>query len=210
MTRPNVPALSAGACAALLLAGAAQAQMYRHVGPDGRVTYSDQPPVAGAHAVGASAAASGAGGNAALPYQLGQTAQSYPVTLYTASDCAACDAGRSLLVDRGIPFSEKTVESSGDIAALQRLSGSNSLPLLTIGQQRLSGYSDQAWSQYLDAAGYPKTSQLPGSYRRPSATPLAAAAPQPEASAPVPAPAQPPEPSVTPKPDDHNPAGIRF
>ncbi|MFT4195319.1 DUF4124 domain-containing protein, partial [Ottowia sp.] len=56
MTRPKTLALLA-----LLAAGAAQAQVYRNVGPDGRVTYSDQPPAAGARAAGGSAAAGGEG-----------------------------------------------------------------------------------------------------------------------------------------------------
>ncbi|MCL1961358.1 MAG: glutaredoxin family protein [Desulfovibrionaceae bacterium] len=206
MTRTNPLALLASA--ALLLAGAAQAQIYRHVGPDGRVSYSGQPSAADSRATGGKASA----GGAALPYELSQTAQRYPVTLYTSNNCAACNTGRNLLISRGIPFSEKTVESNDDIAALQRLSGGNDLPVLTIGQQRLNGFSDQEWSQYLDAAGYPKTSQLPASYRRPSATQLVASQPV--------APAfradtagteqQEPAPTVTPAPDRNNPAGIRF
>ncbi|MFT3776694.1 MAG: glutaredoxin family protein [Ottowia sp.] len=206
MTPPKTFALLA-----LLAAGAAQAQVYRNVGPDGRVTYSDQPPAAGARAAGGSAAAGGESSGGALPYQLNQTAQRYPVTLYSSKDCAGCNAGRNLLVNRGIPFTEKTVESNDDLAALQRLAGGTSLPVVTIGQQRLTGFSDQDWSQYLDAAGYPKTSQLPGSYRRPSPTPLVAArAPAPAAQAAASAPAQPPEPSIAPARNTSNPTGLRF
>ena len=113
-----------------------------------------------------------------------------------------------------MPFTEKTVETNDDIAALQRLAGNNSLPLLTIGGQQLKGFSDSEWSQYLDAAGYPKASQLPASYRRPAATPLvartAAAAPAAQAAEPAePAPA-PAGPSVAPQRTTTNPTGIRF
>lgn len=215
MSRPNVLALIAGASAALLLAGAAQAQVYRNVGPDGRVTYSDQPPAASARPAGGADSAGGApaSGGGALPYQLNQTAQRYPVTLYTGGGCTPCVSARNLLVNRGVPFSEKTVDSNDDLAALQRLSGGGELPVITIGQQRITGFSDTEWSQYLDAAGYPKTSQLPASYRRPAATPLvatarASAAPRPEATAS--APAQPPAPSLAPVRNNSNPAGIRF
>ena len=208
MTRPNVPVLFASACAcvcaALLLAGAAQAQMYRHIGPDGRVTYSDRPPVFGARPI-STIGPEDSPADTGLPYQIHQIAQSYPVTLYTSSGCEACNAGRSLLIHRGIPFHEKTVQSNDDITALRQLSGGNSLPVLTIGEQRLSGYSDQDWNRYLDAAGYPKTSQLPDTYQRPPATPLAAA-PQPEASTAVPAVAPQPEastaaPAIVPQPE---------
>lgn len=198
---------------ALLLAGTAQAQVYRVVGPDGRVTYSDKPTAQPAR----DAAPSSAGGssNTALPYTLAQTAQRYPVTLYTSKECVPCTTGRNLLINRGIPFSEKTVESNDDIAALQRLASAGSLPLLTIGGQQLKGYSDSEWTQYLDAAGYPKQSQLPANYQQPTATPLVAvksaatapAAEKPKAAAPVrPAPVARPIDGPTPS----NPAGIRF
>ena len=206
----------ASLCVALcaLAAGAAQAQMYRSVGPDGRVTYTDKPP-ASAGAASPSTASAAPSGGGALPYELNRTVQRYPVTLYTSKDCAPCNTGRNLLVNRGVPFTEKTVESNDDIAALQRLAGNNSLPLVTIGGQQLKGFNDADWSQYLDAAGYPKTSQLPSTYRRPAATPLVAAratqtpapagAPAPEASAAAPA-----APSVAPPRTNTNPAGIRF
>lgn len=217
MTRPHAPALLAGACAALLLAGAAQAQVYRNVGPNGSVTFSDQPPTANARPDGAGGAADSSGGGGALPYELGQVVQRYPVTLYTASNCAACSSGRNLLVARGVPFSEKTVQSNDDIAALQRLSGGSQLPVVTIGGQRLTGFSDQDWSQYLDAAGYPKTSQLPTGYQRPPATPLVdtttVAAPAGQAEPQVrvtPAESSAANPSVAPVRNSDNPAGIRF
>ncbi|MDO5691268.1 MAG: DUF4124 domain-containing protein [Pseudomonadota bacterium] len=198
------------------MAGTAQAQVYKVVGPDGRVTFSDKPPAPSAPAVSKGGAAPSAAGGA-LPYQLNQTAQRYPVTLYAGNNCAPCDSGRTLLINRGVPFSEKRVESNDDIAALKNLAGDNGLPMLTIGGQRLKGYSDSEWSQYLDAAGYPKTSQLPPSYRRPAATPLVArtatpaptAAPAAEAPATAPTPA-PAEPSIAPQRTNTNPGGIRF
>ncbi len=202
--------LTAGA-SALLLAAAAQAQVYRAVGPDGRVTYSDTPPAAQAPAPTQDAAAP-RGGSPGLPYQLGQTAQRYPVTLHTASQCAPCASGRNLLVNRGVPFAEKTIESSDDVAALQRLAGGGDLPLLTIGAQQLKGFSDTEWSQYLDAAGYPRSSQLPSTWRRAPASPLAPvrATPAAAAQAPASAPAVPEAPSLEPPRTTTNPAGIRF
>ena len=202
-----------------LLAGAAQAQVYRVVGPDGRVTFSDKPPVNASQPVtaqrsgGSPVPATAPNG---LPYELNQVAQKYPVTLYTSTDCAPCDEGRSYLNQRGIPYAEKTIATNNDIAALKKLTGGDTtLPALTIGGQRLAGYSDVQWGQYLDAAGYPKTSQLPSSYKRPAPAALspikiAPAAPQKaEGSAPDASGYQPP--SVTPPgPSADNPAGIRF
>jgi glutaredoxin len=203
--------------AVALAAVAVQAQpVYRIVGPDGRVTYSDQPPTAsGKAAVSTETAAPGGGASgASLPFDLRQVANRYPVTLYTGSNCEPCSTGRAMLSSRGVPFTERTVNTNEDIAALQRLSGDNTLPFLTIGGQQLKGYSDLEWKQYLDAAGYPKSSQLPSGYRNPPAAPLvalklppapaAAGAGNGNAAAGSPAPAAPAAPAPS------NPAGIRF
>ncbi len=168
-------------------------QMYRHVGPDGRVSYSDQPPAAGsaspAAATTGTAARSGpASAGAGLPYELRQTASRYPVVLYTGKDCAPCASARAMLSQRGIPFTERTVNTNEDTQALTRISGESSLPFATIGSQQMKGYAEAEWVQYLDAAGYPKTSQLPPGYRQPSAAPLVAVQAAPAAN---PAPARP-------------------
>ncbi|BCN38866.1 hypothetical protein ALDI51_21850 [Alicycliphilus denitrificans] len=209
-------AAAAAACTLLALAAQAQ-QVYRIVGPDGRVTFSDRPPAAGAEAAPAGAAAQGSGGGSgdALPYQLRQIAARFPVTLYTGSDCAPCDGARNLLVNRGVPFTERTVGSNEDIEALRRLSGESSLPFGTIGRQQLKGFSDSEWSQYLDAAGYPRQSQLPPGYRRPPATPLVAVQARPAApeagSAPAAPAARPAAPATPPAGrTPANPAGIIF
>ncbi|MDR6860632.1 glutaredoxin family protein [Variovorax guangxiensis] len=204
---------SAPALLLLLAAGAAFAQpVYRHLDKNGKVTFSDQPPAADAQAAAPRGGAAG-GAGPGLPYELRQVAQRYPVMIYTGDECGPCGAGRSLLVTRGIPFEERTVKSNADIETLQRLSGQSSLPLLSIGSQQLKGFSDAEWSQYLDAAGYPKSAQLPAGYRNPPAQPLVAiqaapAAPARPVAAPAPAPA--PAPPAANGPTPSNPAGIKF
>lgn len=214
--------LSAPLLASLLMTlacASAQAQgVYRIVGPDGKVTFSDRPPadakepVQAARSTGTAPAAPGA----ALPYELRQIASRFPVTIYTGSECAPCVNLRNALTSRGVPFTERTVSTNEDITALQRLSGSSSLPFGTIGGQQLVGFSDAEWSQYLNAAGYPKQSQLPSNYRQPAATPLVAVKPaeaapaKPEApKAAAPTRPQPPA-AITDGPTPSNPAGIRF
>ena len=174
--------LRLAALAALVGLGATQVlaqTMYRIVGPDGRVTFSDKPPSPGptAKPLDGASGSGAAGGNAQLPYELRQIASRYPVVLYSGTDCAPCNSGRNLLNARGIPYVEKTVNTAQDADALKRLSGDSSLPFLTIGSQQIKGYSDTEWTQFLNAAGYPKQSALPSAYQRPSATPLVAVAP---------------------------------
>lgn len=199
-----------------LAAASASAQVYRIVGPDGKVTFSDKPPEtagkSGASPAAGQAAAAGGGGNPALPFTLRQVTERFPVTLYTSSNCAPCAAARSLLSGRGVPFTEKTITTNEDIAALERISGSATLPFGTIGGQQLRGFAAGEWTQFLDAAGYPKSSQLPNGYRQAAASPLVAVQETARAPAPAPAPqaapALPPPPAPAPAGD--NPAGIRF
>jgi glutaredoxin len=207
-------AISSLALGALSFSANAQ-QMYRSVGPDGKVTFSDQPPPTAGNAKVTAArsgrfAGDGPAGNTTLPAELRPVATRYPVTLYTSKTCGApCDSGRNMLSARGVPFTEKTIESNEDIESLRRLMGDASLPSVSIGGQQLKGYSDQEWTQYLDAAAYPKASVLPANFRNPAPTPMVARAP---ASAPAPAaeaaPAAAPARPAAPAPA--NPAGIKF
>lgn len=200
--------------ATLLFAAAlgAQAQtVYRIVGADGKITFSDKPPAneqqgkVATTGVGAAAVASGS----ALPFELRQVVSKYPVVLYTSNDCGPCASGRALLTSRGIPFSERTVSSNEDIAALQKISGQTSVPVLTIGAQRVKGFSDVEWSQNLDAAGFPKTSQLPATYRNPPASPLVSVQ-TPVQAKPEDKPDVPLAPAAPSGPSPQNPAGIKF
>jgi len=168
----------------LLVASAAQAQLYKWVGPDGKITYSDTPPPASVKKVETKPVTVGAGGGAELPYEVAEAVRNHPVTLYTATQCVPCDEGRALLKKRGIPFSEKTVNSNEDIARLRDISGDTQLPLLLIGGTKQKGMNASAWTTALSAAGYPETSKLPKTYRAP---PAEAAAPAPAAAAKKPA-----------------------
>ena len=205
-----------GSVAMLCAAGAAQAQtVYRIVGADGKVTFSDKPPVdvqqGKIATTGVGAAATSA--NSSLPFELRQIATKYPVGLYTSSSCAPCDSGRTLLNSRGVPFKERTIITNEDRAALQRQMGDTSLPYLTVGGQRIRGMSESEWTQYLDAAGYPKTSKLPVGYQSAAPTPLVPLPTgSPAAKAAEKAQAAASEPAYQPPPvaNPANPAGITF
>ena len=221
MSVARLAALAACATGALLATATQAQQVHRIVGPDGKVTFSDRAPEdKKAQSTVLSTASGGAASNPALPTELRQIASRFPVTLYTGESCSPCQQARQLLVQRGVPFTERSVNTNDDIDALRRLSGESALPFGTIGRQQLKGFSDAEWTQYLDAAGYPAQSRLPRGYTQPAATPLAPTkapaasapdAPQEAASAPtgrLRRQAPPPPPPGGPTPS--NPAGIRF
>ncbi len=214
--RQHPATLAAASLLLALTASLVQAQgIYRIVGPDGRVTFSDKPPAASDKATALSADGRSESQSASeLPYELRQLARRYPVTLYSGENCGPCDSGRALLNNRGIPFTERTVTTPQDADALQKFSGDASIPILTIGGQRLKGFMQADWIQYLDAAGYPKSSQLPASYRNPAPTPLVPPPPPIPAAANGKAPVAPTAPEAAspraPTVSPDNPAGITF
>lgn len=207
-----VAAMALGLATFALNEAAAQA-IYRSVGPDGRVTFSDREPNAARAAVSAEDARAPANISDALPYALRDVQARFPVTLYTGSDCSPCASARALLTARGIPFTELSVQTNADIQALQALSGQSQLPFATIGRQHLTGFAADEWRQYLDAAGYPQTSALPANYRQVPVRPLAT--PPAPAAAPAAAPSGPerrmqPPPASSNRVTPTNPAGLSF
>ena len=186
------------------LAAAPGFAQYKVVGPDGKTTYTDRAPGPADGKVSSVGARGGAAAvDAALPLELRQAAGRYPVTLYINSGtCDPCESARQLLRQRGIPYSEKQIVTAEDSDAFEKLSGGRDVPTLTIGGQTLRGLSSEVWSNYLDAAGYPRESRLPKTYQYAAATPITERAPVrvPAPIAPIPrepAPAAPPGPTPT-------------
>jgi glutaredoxin len=174
--------------ACLLAAAAAAGAQYKWTDAEGRVHYGDNPPrdakkieKLGMPAPDAADPLRG------VPYELRRAIENFPVTLYTAPDCGPCDAGRSLLRARGVPYTERTVVSNEDIEQLRKVSGSNVLPVLTVGRQTQQQFETNTWHALLDSAGYPRTSRLPTGWQPPAPQPLT----KPAAKAESPAPAQP-------------------
>ena len=196
LRRARLPLLALVAAAVVLPAQA----LYKVVGPDGKVTYTDRAPgtsdgkVTPLTATGSTVAAI----PSELPIELRQVAARYPVTLYVVADCAPCDSARTLLRQRGVPYAERIIVTEEDAEAVQRLTGTRDVPTMTIGSQHLRGFSPETWSSYLDSAGYPRESRLPAGYEYAAAKPVTQRAepPRPAALVPTPAPA--------------SPAGIRF
>lgn len=85
----------------------------------------------------------------------------HPVTLYMVPTCEACDVVRNYLVSHAIPFSEKDV--SNDVALQEELtaiSGELSVPVVTVGEEIVSGYNNALLESKLEAAGYPTASAV--------------------------------------------------
>ncbi|MBK6355542.1 MAG: glutaredoxin family protein [Betaproteobacteria bacterium] len=80
------------------------------------------------------------------------------MTLYTSADCVLeCKNARDLLTGRGVPFTEKMVQTPEEVAELKQLVGDLFLPSLKVGKQSFRGFEAGAYNNLLDLAGYPKS-----------------------------------------------------
>jgi glutaredoxin len=201
----NITLRSWMAVATLMLSALPAHALFKVVGPDGKITYSDRAPPGDTRAVQVNRDGSIAANDVALPFALRQVMAKFPVTLYTASKCEACDMGRALLQRRGIPFSERTANTNEDKEVWEKITGGQEAPVMKVGAQVMRGFNATSWEETLDVAGYSRQSQLPPNYKAAAAQPLVEPKPStPPVITPVTAPAPAP---VDPQ---SNPRGIRF
>lgn len=150
--------------ALLVCLPAAHAQkLYKWVDQDGNVSYHDRPPSDASKYRVEEKQVRGqrtGGGD-----ELDAIASKFPVLLYSAPKCAACDLARVYLKKRNVPFTEKNV---GADRALQeeliKRTGQLTVPTIVVGERVMNGYMESLLGGELDQAGYPKitTGETPG------------------------------------------------
>ena len=134
----------------------ALAETYRWTDGSGKTIISDTPPPGKAKGVIKTGGKAEAGDN--TPFATRKAAEAFPVILYTTAECASeCKQARDLLTGRGVPFTEKMLQSAADIDELKQLVGEAFVPTLKVGTQRFRGFESGAYSNLLDLAGYPKS-----------------------------------------------------
>lgn len=88
---------------------------------------------------------------------LEEIAAANPVVLFSASNCDACDLVRNQLETRKVPFTEKDSSSDPDnqaeLAAVT--GGALTVPTVTVGTQKFTGYAKVELDSALNEAGYP-------------------------------------------------------
>jgi glutaredoxin len=144
-----------------LLAGAtASAQtVYKSVGADGKIVYSDHAPTEGrlqktmkfalaSSALPASAASymeqfrkTHPAGAATAPVAAGKG-----VTLYSAVWCGYCRKAKAWLGEHGVSYTDVDIDAPGGTAALAHASGgSTGVPVLVVDGRALTGFSAGAY-----------------------------------------------------------------
>jgi hypothetical protein len=150
-------------CIAAVPVLAQASDLFRWVDSAGKVYYGDTPP-GNALDVQTIKSSGNTSQNDDLPYETRIAQQNFPVTLYVGSVCdEVCSQAHSLLNRRGIPFAEKVLKTSKDIADYKQLSGLDAfVPALQVGKTFIKGFQESQWNSELDIAGYAKTA----SYRQ--------------------------------------------
>ena len=145
----------------IALGGIVSAQtVYKSIGPDGRVVYSDHAPTSGhlektmkfenlpASALPASAASfmenfrrtHPAGANDA------QSTSGGGATLYSASWCGYCKQAKAWLAARGVTYREVDVDSPNGVTEFaQATGGGGAIPVLFTKGRRINGFSAAAY-----------------------------------------------------------------
>ncbi|MBR7800169.1 glutaredoxin family protein [Undibacterium fentianense] len=182
----------------------AHAQMYKWVGPNGKIVYSDTPPPANAKKLGTKAFDQSASiSNIKLPPDLAAAVAKNPVTFYATASCGVCNEARNMLKKNGIPFFEKTISNPEDLEKLKQVSGDTQLPFMLINKAKFAGFESTEWRSALSSAGYPEQSILPKDYRYPDPEPAAPPAPSTAKKTDD-------TPKEVPRPKSTSPTGIRF
>ncbi len=143
-------------CSLLVGTSAIAQDLYKSIGPDGRVIYSDKPP-AGARVektlkfenLPSSALPASA---SSYVEQLRKLKASSPaiaasgaVVLYSAAWCGYCKKAKAYLAEKGISYQEVDIDTDEGVAAFAQAGGGKGVPLLLAGGQRVQGFSPEAY-----------------------------------------------------------------
>lgn len=154
---------------AIALLPAVAAAQFKWIDAEGRITYGDNPPLDAKNIEPLRRAEPVVDPALALPLELRRAVANFPLTLYTSPACSPCIAARELLQVRGAPYTEITLATPQDIEAFRKLDLGEKVPVLMVGRQSVKEFMPSAWHTTLDTAGYPRTSQLPRTWRNPAA-----------------------------------------
>lgn len=142
----------------LTLAAPHAETLYKSVGPDGRIVYSDHPPPDGRVLKSMSFQA---GPASALPASAAEqlerlkalkkpvAAATGALVLYSAAWCGYCQKAKAYLGSKGVGYQEIDIDTPDGLAAFAQAGGGKGVPLLVAGSQRVQGFSPAAYDALL-------------------------------------------------------------
>lgn len=145
----------------------AGAEMYKWVAGDGSITYKDTPPPASEKrkkvkvysdsdfvpAPPLHSASAGRNDKVAAAAAASAPAKkerfSGTVEIYVTEWCGYCDKAQEYMTSRGIPFVAYDIEKDSSAKQRHKELGGRGVPLIIIGQNRMSGFSVKTLEYYL-------------------------------------------------------------
>jgi glutaredoxin len=141
--------------------------LYKSIGSDGRVVYSDKPPIEGKLAKTLKAedlpnTALPAGYEAELQRMRQslnlngtKTANAAPAAsasaspvLFTAVWCGYCKQAKAYLASKGVQYESIDIDTPSGKSAFAATGGSGGIPLMVAGGKQLRGFSAQAYDKF--------------------------------------------------------------
>jgi len=128
--------------------------LYKSIGPDGRIVYSDRPPAEGrlektmafenlpsSPLPSAYVEQLRKMGSPPAPAAMPTSG----VVLYSAAWCGFCKKAKAYMAGKGIQYREFDVNTKDGMAAFARAGGGKGVPLLLVDGQRVQGFSLAAY-----------------------------------------------------------------
>jgi glutaredoxin len=151
-------------CALLASIPVSGQQIQRWVDAEGRVQYSDKPPPGVAskpveariNSYGGTPVVSGAPAASKAPVSAAKAADQprAEIKMYATDWCPHCRRAQAYFARQGIRYTHIDIEKSESGRAEYRSLGGRGVPLIVVGSQRMSGFSEERFAQMLKAAGY--------------------------------------------------------
>jgi glutaredoxin len=144
----------------VLIAAAQAESVYKSIGPDGKIIYSDKPPTDGRvektmtfanlpssplPAASLSYVEQLRRFRAFSPAKKPDSAAVTGVVLYSAAWCGYCTKAKAYLAAKGISYDEVDIDSKDGMKAYAQAGGGGGVPLLLAGGQRVQGFSPAAY-----------------------------------------------------------------
>lgn len=147
-TSPDLPALAPPTAMPLsfgllllVAIGTAQAGLYKHVGPDGEVFYSDRiPQEAETQPIQGTISVYGAPQATSASHVTKSAAQTPRVVLYATTWCGVCKEAKAYMDRNGIRYTEYDVEKSATGKRDFEAMNGRAVPLLVVGEQHMYGF----------------------------------------------------------------------
>lgn len=122
--------------------------LYKYTDEDGRVYFTDRPPV-DAQAEQITIRVQSFDGEATVTEHANAAARPETITIYTADWCRICHRAKDYMKEKGYSFRERDIEKSRSAKLEFDRLGGKGVPVILVGGKRMNGFSPGKLEQLL-------------------------------------------------------------